>query len=91
MWCFRIEDDTLRPFIDKEGLDKRSQDLPPAYVVTGSLYLIAPQDLRKRRSFIGDDAIPLVIETPQEGIDIDTEWDWQMAEMFLAAGRADCQ
>ena len=86
MWCFELEGQRLRPFIDGEALHLRSQDLPAAYAVNGAFYLIAPEDLRKRRSFYGDDMVPLVIEDPQENIDIDTEWDWRMAEAVLAMG-----
>jgi CMP-N,N'-diacetyllegionaminic acid synthase len=84
LWCFRIEDGALRPFIDSPNPQLRSQDLPPAYVVNGALYLITPDDLRKRHSFMGDDAMPLVSAEPREGIDIDSEWDWKIAETVLA-------
>jgi N-acylneuraminate cytidylyltransferase len=90
MWCFRIHEQTLRPFIDGTDLHLRSQDLPPAYVINGAFYLIAPEYLRKLRSFVSEEAVPLVIEEPREGIDIDSEWDWQMAETVIArqgAGR----
>ena len=80
MWCFRIEGDTMRPFMDGEGLHVRSQDLPPAYVVDGGFYLIAPEDLRQRRSFYSDDLVPLIVDNADEAIDIDTERDWKMAE-----------
>jgi len=84
MWCFQIQGETLRPFIIGTGFELRSQDLPAAYVVNGAFYLIAPEKLRKLRSFIAEDAIPLVIEDPRENIDIDSEWDWKMAEAILA-------
>jgi CMP-N,N'-diacetyllegionaminic acid synthase len=83
MWCFRIQEQTLRPFIEDGGLHLRSQDLPAAFVVSGALFLIAPADLRKLRSFISDEVIPLVIEDPRESIDIDSEWDWKMAEAVV--------
>lgn len=63
----------------------RSQDLAPAYVVNGSFYLISPADLRARRSFAGGKTIPLLVESPQEALDIDTEWDWSIA-CAIAAG-----
>jgi CMP-N,N'-diacetyllegionaminic acid synthase len=84
MWCFQIQGETLRPFIGGTGFELRSQDLPAAYVVNGAFYLIAPANLRRLRSFIADDAIPLVIENSRENIDIDSEWDWKMAEAILA-------
>jgi CMP-N,N'-diacetyllegionaminic acid synthase len=84
MWCFRIQEQTLRPFIEDGGVHLRSQDLPPAFVVNGALYLVAPADIRKLRSFVTDEAVPLVIDDPKESIDIDSEWDWRMAESVLA-------
>ncbi len=29
--------------------------------------------------------MPLIIDEPAESIDIDSEWDWKLAEAFLAA------
>lgn len=83
LWCFTIEGETMRPFIDGGGLDLRSQDLPAAFEVNGSLYLVAPADLRKLRSFYGTDAVPLVVEQTDESIDIDTERDWRIAEAIV--------
>ncbi len=80
MWTLKMQDDHLVPFMQGNGLETRSQDLPPAYVVNGSFYLIAPFELRACRSFVGRKAIPLLIKTQQEGLDIDTEWDFRMAE-----------
>ncbi len=84
MWCFRISEGRLRPFVDGVDLGLRSQDLPPAYVVNGAFYLLAPADLRKLRSFISEEAVPMVMDEPQESIDIDSEWDWRIAEIALA-------
>lgn len=83
MWCFQVDGQTMRPFIDGGGLHLRSQDLPRAYVVNGGFYLVAPEHLRNRQSFFGDDMVPLVINDPAESLDIDTEWDWKMAEVIL--------
>ncbi len=83
MRCFQIEGESMRPFIDEGGLHLRSQDLPPAYVENGVFYLITPEDLRKLRSFSSDFMVPLVVDEPQESIDIDTEWDWKVAETAL--------
>jgi CMP-N,N'-diacetyllegionaminic acid synthase len=91
MWCYRVEEgadggeETMRPFVAGAG-DLRSQDLPPAYVINGAFYLVAPDQLRTRRSFTSDEAVPLVMEHPAEALDIDTPWDWQVAEAMLSAG-----
>jgi CMP-N,N'-diacetyllegionaminic acid synthase len=81
MWCYQLDEDTLRPFVDRGNLYLRSQDLPPAYVVNGAFYLISPEKLRQMHGFINDDTMPLVMDGRREGMDIDTEWDWKIAEM----------
>jgi CMP-N,N'-diacetyllegionaminic acid synthase len=80
MWCFKVNGETLQPFIEGAVTHSRSQDLPPAYVMNGAFYLIEPQDLRRHRSFYSDTTLPLIIDDPAECIDIDTEWDWRMAQ-----------
>lgn len=86
MWTLKMDGDNLVPFMHEHGLGTRSQDLPPAYVVNGSFYLISPTELRVCRSFVGAKTIPLFIESPEEALDIDTEWDWKVADAALAAG-----
>ncbi|MFC1537165.1 cytidylyltransferase domain-containing protein [Pseudomonadota bacterium] len=84
MWCFRIESGVLKPFINREGLNLRSQDLPAAYSLNGSFYLISPTDLERYGSLIPDNAAPLLMDSHGESLDIDTEFDWQCAEAWLA-------
>lgn len=82
MWTLRMDGAHLVPYMQEHGLETRSQDLPPAYVVNGSFYLISPKELRARRSFVGIKTTPLLIETSQEALDIDTEWDFKMVEIM---------
>jgi CMP-N-acetylneuraminic acid synthetase len=84
MWTLKMEGDYLVPFMEDHRLESRSQDLPKAYVVNGSFYLISPKELRACHSFVGKKTIPLLIESPQEIIDIDTEWDFKIAESILS-------
>jgi len=83
MWALKIANGIAIPFITDEGFRMRSQDLPPAYVVNGSFYLITPDDLRIRKSFFWDDTVPLLIESEEESIDIDTEFDFIVAEACI--------
>jgi CMP-N,N'-diacetyllegionaminic acid synthase len=83
LWCFKVEGESMAPFVDGGGLKLRSQDLPPAFKVNGSFYLISPDSLRKLKTFFSEDMIPLIFDKPEESIDIDTELDWKMAEFFL--------
>lgn len=81
LWCFRLEAGRLLPFCGESGKHLRSQDLPPAVIVNGAFYLISPKDLREFKSFYSEDMVPLLMEDLQESIDIDTEWDWKVAQM----------
>ena len=83
MWTFKMDNDYLVPFISDHGLENRSQDLPPAYVVNGSFYLISPTELRAYRSFRGEKTVALLIESQKEALDIDTEFDWLCAVVCL--------
>lgn len=83
MWCFRIEGNSMQPFVEGGGLHLRSQDLPPAYVVNGAFYLIKPNDLKRDRTFFNEAMVPLIIDHPVESIDIDNEYDWLIAEAML--------
>ena len=85
LWMFKIEGEVLVPYSIEIGLNIRSQDLPPVYVVNGSCYLISPTELRLINSFISAASVPLVIDSQHEAIDIDTEWDWAVAEAALLA------
>jgi N-acylneuraminate cytidylyltransferase len=85
LWCFRIQGQTMVPFVDGAGLQLRSQDLPAAYVINGAFYLVDPRQLRERRSFYGPDMAPLIMTRPEECVDIDSEWDWRIAEALLPA------
>ncbi|MDD5334870.1 MAG: acylneuraminate cytidylyltransferase family protein [Rhodoferax sp.] len=83
MWALKMEGHYLVPFMPTHGLGMRSQDLPPVYTVNGSFYLITPAELRSNRSFFEGTAIPLLVESPIESIDIDTEWDFKVAASIL--------
>jgi len=85
MWCFEIKGGVMRPFVENVDFRLRSQDLPPAYVDNGAFYLIAPEALRRQRSFYSDTNQALIMDGLEEGIDIDTEQDWKLAESALGA------
>lgn len=87
LWCFRVEGDEMAPFVHGGGLHLRSQDLQPAYAVNGAFYLVSPEILRTTQSFFNDHMIPLIMDELGESVDIDTEQDWQQAEMMLARMR----
>ena len=78
--CYRVENGRMQPFTAHGRCDTRTQDLEDAYAINGALYVISPADLRTRRSFYGENTVPLILADPAEAIDIDTEWDWMIAQ-----------
>jgi len=88
-WCYGIEQDTLLPYCSNGFRDvpHRSQDLPPAYVLNGAMYLVEPVYLRKTCAFFGADACPLIMVNPDEALDVDTAHDFLVAECIAASMR----
>lgn len=82
-WTFQVKDGRLAPFLDWAGMEKRSQDLPPAFVNDGSIYIIAPKTLRSRRSFVDENTRPYVIPNAGANVDIDSQEDWDLAVKIL--------
>lgn len=83
MWAMKMQGDFLEPYINGGSGNTRSQDLPMAYILNGNFYLTSPQKLRECNSFLSDKTIPLLIESQKEAIDIDTEWDFEVARCAL--------
>lgn len=82
-WCFRASEDALVPFLNAELRPQRSQDLEPAWMLNGSVYLISPERLRADHQFLTTDTVPLFIEGDSESVDIDTPADWLKAEFII--------
>lgn len=84
MWMMRINENNLTPMMEPHGFGIRSQDLPPAYVVNGGFYMVSPECLRSAKSFVTENAIPLIFQSEEESLDIDTQHDWDVAEMIIS-------
>ena len=83
-WCFELENGIMKKYINKQEKHLQSQELPPMYVTNGAFYLITPDNFRKHESFYKGSIIPLIIDDHKESLDIDTEWDWEVAEMICS-------
>lgn len=83
MWCYRVDGNAIVPFMAGGDRTTRSQDLPPAYVINGAIYIASPAYLKQRGSFLGSDTVPFIMDDDRETLDIDTEWDWMLAENLL--------
>ncbi len=84
-WCFLVDPEGhLRGYCGDDAFPARSQDLSPAYQLNGSIYLATAHDLRTERSFLTPRTQALLVPQPEESIDIDDSWDWQLAECIAA-------
>jgi CMP-N,N'-diacetyllegionaminic acid synthase len=87
-WCKRVtEDGVLHPFsTDTPAAPPQAQDLPPAYELNGVGYAASP-DVIRGGGFYSAATRALVLEDPIEVLDIDTAFDWTVAETFAEARR----
>jgi len=63
------------------------QELPPVYIPNGALYLAECDWLEKTRSFVTPETGAFVMP-PERSIDIDTEFDWNIAEFLFRKNRS---
>jgi CMP-N,N'-diacetyllegionaminic acid synthase len=83
-WCFHIVEGSMEPLLGWGVIAKRSQDLKPSYALNGSLYLIPAAHVRSGKNIICQGTRPIIMEYPESSIDIDTQIDWDVAEMYAA-------
>jgi CMP-N-acetylneuraminic acid synthetase len=80
-WCKQIsQQGELLPFLPDIDGAVRSQDLPPVYALNGLIYLASVATIRQRGSLYSERPRALVIESLEEALDIDTPFDWLVAE-----------
>lgn len=65
----------------------RRQDAPPVYQPSGAVYVTRYPALMKQGHILGDDNRGVVQEF-EASVNIDTEWDFMLAELILREGRA---
>jgi len=65
-------------------LRKKLRNKSQIYAVNGAIYLVSPQEIRSSNSFIGSCLLPVIVESPIEALDIDTEEDFKFAEIFIS-------
>lgn len=77
-------DGFLKPWISNVSGVTRSQDFPSAYAVNGALYLMRVDALIEQRTFFPEKCRSVLCSEKVENIDIDTPFDWRVAEMLIA-------
>lgn len=82
-WMFmRGGDAILSPFLN--GKYSRRQDLPPAYVLNGAIYIAKADDFRRHQSFIGKETLGYVMPASRS-LDIDDRDDLDQFQRMLGA------
>lgn len=77
-------DGALRLATGEASPISRRQDLPPAFIRSGSVYLTRSRVLLEEQSFFG--ARVVGVEVPAEGaVNLDTMEDWEEAEAMLSS------
>ena len=82
-WCCKISGTgVLTPYLESEDMPDCRQDLPPAFALNGAIYLVTPGRLRQEQSFVPQGAQAYIMP-PERSLDIDTAWDFRLAELIL--------
>ena len=78
-WMYNLSQDLrVEPLLKVDGSHCRQQ-LMPAYVLNGALYLASRAFLFRETHFIATDTVGYLMP-PERSVDIDTPFDWQWAE-----------
>lgn len=93
MWV--INDDTMSPFVNLDQAGPMNQplhssqypSLPEVYIQNASLEIAHTNVVYKYKNISGDKIIPFLTEN-DEGIDVNVEEDWVMANMLIANDKA---
>ena len=72
----------MKEFLNDEGKNKRSQDLPVYYRINGAIYISEIDYLYKNNSFLGNQTKAFIMNK-EDSIDIDTNIDFLLAELLL--------
>jgi CMP-N-acetylneuraminic acid synthetase len=80
----KIRNGRLEAFDTPEPEGVRRQDLPPAYLRNGAVYVVR-RDVIERGSLLGEDQCPFEMP-PERSINIDEPLDFALAEAALAGG-----
>jgi len=77
-----LDDGTLTDYVPNDMTDLRRQVLPPAYALNGAIYLSRSKSLLDLRTFWPEGTYAHIMPA-ERSIDIDTPWDFHLAELIL--------
>jgi len=88
LWCNTLDEDhSMVGFLPENVQIKRSQDLPVYYRLNGAIYLIEISVLLRleQPTFFLSDRVNAYVMPQNRSVDIDSEYDFLMAEVMMDA------
>lgn len=83
LWCNTLDSEgRMDYFIKEEIKNKNRQELPKYYRLNGALYIGKVESVINNRGFIGKNSYSYIMSN-ESSIDIDSELDLRIAEVFL--------
>lgn len=87
-WSYTIDQQQqLQALFDSELARRRRQDLPQSYALNGAVYAARTDWLLENRSCMGEGTVAHLMPA-ERSLDIDTAFDLQLANCYLAACEA---
>lgn len=83
-WMFEVENGYLKPILGRKALQLKRQALPATYTPNGAIFIATASGLQAHRSFYTPRSLPYIMP-PERSLDIDTEFDFTLAELSLGA------
>jgi CMP-N-acetylneuraminic acid synthetase len=77
-----LSDGTLVDFMVSDLAYQRRQDLPPVYAMNGAIYLNQYESLVRDHTFLPEGTCAYIMPA-QRSLDIDTPWEFHLAELIL--------
>lgn len=82
-WSFYMQNEEMCPVLGWSSVSQRSQDLAPAYVLNGAIYVIPAKDVHQGLPIVRQGFLPFEMSDRGESLDIDTHEDWNYAEFLM--------
>jgi CMP-N-acetylneuraminic acid synthetase len=87
-WSLKIENQKLIPIFEEAIRLPSRQQLQKYYRPNGSIYVSSPEILKKTKSFFTQNTVPYIMPV-EHSIDIDSAFDFKLAEFILKEGGFD--
>lgn len=83
-WTYFLEDQNqqMRPILGEDNVQLGRQQLPPAFVLNGAVYVARREWFLKKRTFVSQETRAYVMPA-ERSVDIDTLLDFKLAELLL--------